>query len=68
MQIKVMRRTQQLGRVGCIVREVRYDQSKAVIHVEQGAGLVAEFHENGFGVIQEGEIRLVWRESNNKGG
>lgn len=68
MQIAVMKRIQKLSWDGIEVSSVRFDSFKAVIHVEHAAGLVAQFEDPGFGVIQEGELRIVWRLPENNNG
>ena len=68
MQIAVMTRVQGLSWAGIEVNSIRFDSFKAVIHVEHGKGLVAHFEENGFGMMQDGEIRVAWRLPENNNG
>lgn len=68
MQIAVMKRVVQLGWVGCEVKEIRFDSFKASIHVEPCSALVAQYSERGYGVVEEGAIRIVWREPGGEAG
>lgn len=62
MQHQVMSRIVKLSWAGVEVREVRLDSFKAVIHVEPCAALVAHYHDKGYAVVEEGALRIVWRE------
>jgi hypothetical protein len=61
MGFQMMRRVEQLGAIGVQVLEVRADQDKALIIVAPSSSLVPVREENGYSVVQEGQIRIAWR-------
>jgi hypothetical protein len=61
MGFQMMRCVQQLGAIGVQVLEVRADQDKALIIVAPSNSLAVVREENGYAVVQEGQIRIAWR-------
>jgi hypothetical protein len=68
MQHAVMSRVVKLSWVGCEVKEIRCDEFKATIRIEPHAAFVAQYSDKGFGVIEEGALRIVWREPGGEAG
>lgn len=62
MQILVMKHIVKLGMAGCQVLQVRFNGAKAVIHVEPFGNLSAHSRDGEFAVIEEGPVRVVWRD------